>query len=77
MRTLLQTIIVTVAWWISPLVQWASIQWEWWITSAIVHPYRTWSQHMVLELRRQRTRDDAGLGSPAAHPPSATGHFYA
>jgi hypothetical protein len=70
MRTLLRTIIVTLAWWINPLVQWVSIQWEWWITSAVVHPYRTWSQHMVLELRRQRASDDAALGNPPADIPS-------
>ena len=67
MRTLLRTIIVTLAWWISPLVQWAAIQWEWWITSAIVHPYRTWSQDILVELRRQRGSDDAAFANALAH----------
>ena len=77
MRTLLRTIIVTMAWWISPLVQWASIQWEWWATSAVVHPYRTWSQDMVRELRYQRMWDDAGLGNLPAHIPPATSRLNA
>jgi len=77
MQTLLRAIIVTVAWWIDPLVRWASIQWGWWITSAAVHPHRTWSQHMVLELRRQRTWDDAGFENPPAHSPSGTSRLNA
>lgn len=75
MRTLLQTIIVNVAWPISPLVQWASIQWQWWMTSAVVHPYRTWSQDMLRELRRQRTWDDRGFANPPGRGLSATGRL--
>jgi hypothetical protein len=77
MRTLLRKIIVTLARWISPLVQWASIQWEWWLSSSVVHPYRTWSQHMVLELRRQRAGDDGGLAKTPACAPSATSRLNA
>lgn len=77
MRALLRAIIVTMAWSISPLAQWAWIQWEWWITSAAVHPYRTWSQHMVLELRRQRTWDDAGFGNAPAQIPSGPSRLNA
>ena len=77
MLTLIRTIIVTMTWWMSPLAQWASIQREWWMTSAAVHPYRTRSHDMVLELRRQRTRDDAGFGNPPVQTRSAASRLNA
>jgi len=72
MRTLLRTIILTLAWWANALVRWAWIQRQWWITRAVVHPYRTWSENIVLELQRQPRSDGGGFANQPAHSPSAT-----